>query len=349
MSAVAAHQPLATVVVGAAEASASGTMAILDLLMSTGRSWQKLHGESAAPASFAPRLLSLDGQPHRQPNGIVVEPQGRLDDVPHPDIVIVPPMILDLANPLLAHHRDIARWISQAYDHGATVTSVCSGALLLAEAGILDGHEATTHWGYYDTLARHYPDVTIRRERILVPTGPGHRIITAAGGASWYDLLLYLIARFAGEETARQIAKVYLVQAHDKGQLPYAGLSARRQHDDQLIADAQLWLADWYAQPNPVAALAMRSGLTERGFHQRFKRATGLAPMEYVQILRIEEAKQLLETTGMALDEIAGEVGYVEPASFRRLFRRLVGVTPSVYRRRNLLPVAARQANSPAH
>lgn len=323
-----------TAVIGTPEASASGTMAILDVLTAVGRSWEKLHGEEVSAPCFQPWLLSLDGAPYRHPNGVLTQPHGKLEDVSSPEIIIIPPLILDLYAPLPESYGAIADWIKAAYEKGSVVASVCSGALLLARTGLLDGEEATTHWGYCDSMARRHPGIRIRKERILVPAGPGHRIITAGGGSSWYDLLLYLTARFHGPEKARQVAKVYLVQAHDEGQLPYAGLAAKRQHEDHLIAEAQLWLADFYAQSNPVAAMAARSGLTERGFLKRFKRATGFSPMEYVQTLRIEEAKHLLETTDIALDDIAEQIGYVEPASFRRLFRKMVGISPSAYRRR---------------
>lgn len=331
-------RPLTTVVIGTPEAGASGTMSILDVLTSVGRGWEVLHGEETARSPFRVKLLTTDGKPYRQPNGTTIEPHGMLADFPDPDIVIVPELIVPRDAPLPESYGPIAAWIKTAYEGGAIVSSVCSGTLLLAMTGLLDGEEATTHWGYCDALARRHPRLRVRKERILVPAGPGHRIITAGGASSWYDLLLYLVGRFGGVEKARQIAKVYLVQAHNEGQLPYAGLTAKRQHEDQLVADAQLWLADFYATPNPVAMLASRSGLTERGFLRRFRQATGLSPIEYVQTLRIEEAKHLLETTGLALEEIAEQVGYVEPASFRRLFRKMVGISPSAYRRRTLLP-----------
>lgn len=176
--------------------------------------------------------------------------------------------------------------------------------------------------------------VTVRRERILVPAGHGHRIITAGGASSWNDLLLYLIARLAGSEEALRIAKLYLLQSHAEGQLPYAALTPGRQHADHVIAECQRWIADHYARENPVAAMATWAGMSERSFHRRFRQATGQTPIAYVQALRIEEAKHLLETTDLGVDAIGAEVGYVEPASFRRLFRRAVGVPPAAYRRR---------------
>lgn len=329
---------ITVVVVGTPEAGASGTMAILDVLSSVGRGWQRLHDQPVLEPRFQARLLTLDGKPYRQPNGTTITPHGRLDEVVRPDVVIVPELILSRRAPLPETYPTLATWIRQAYESGAIVASVCSGTLLLALTGLLDGQEATTHWGFCDALSRRFPRVVVRKERILVPAGEGHRIITAGGASSWYDLLLYLVARFCGSDRAREVAKTYLVQAHNEGQLPYAGLAARRQHEDQLVAQAQLWLADNYEKPSPVAALAARSGLTERGFLKRFRAATGMSPMEYVQVLRIEEAKHLLETSERPVDDVATEVGYVEPASFRRLFRRMVGLAPSEYRRRNLLP-----------
>ena len=124
------------------------------------------------------------------------------------------------------------------------------------------------------------------------------------------------------------------MSTHGDGQLPFAALSTGRQHEDAVIAASQRWIAENYASDNPVAAMAAMARLPERSFHRRFRQATGLSPIAYVQALRIEEAKQLLETTEMNVDDLAAEVGYAEPASFRRLFRRQVGVSPSVYRRR---------------
>ena len=338
------REPLTVVVVGTPEAGASGTMAILDVLNSVGRGWERLHDAPLLAPRFQPLLLTLDGAPYRQPNGTTITPHGRLADCPSPDIVIVPELIVGRRAPLPETYPSLAAWIADAYDNGAIVSSVCSGTLLLALTGLLDNEEATTHWGYCDALAARFPNIRLRKERVLVPAGPGHRIITAGGASSWYDLLLYLVARFSGEDAARRVAKTYLVQAHNEGQLPYAGLTARRQHDDQAVADAQLWLADNYALPAPVGTLAARSGLTERAFYTRFKAATGLTPIEYVQTLRVEEAKHLLESTATPLDRIAEDVGYSEPASFRRIFRRLVGLSPSDYRRRNLLPSIATTA-----
>ena len=216
------------------------------------------------------------------------------------------------------------------------VASVCSGSLLLAETGLLDGVDATTHWGFGDVIARRYPEIHLRRERILVPAGAGHRIVTAGGASAWGDLMLYLISRLADEEEARRIAKIYLLQPHNDGQLHYASLVAGRQHEDALVADAQVWAARNYMTATPVAAMARRAGLTERSLLRRFRKATGQTPVDYIQTLRVEEAKQMLETTDAPIEEIAAEVGYTETSSFRNSFKRHVGVADSAYRRKRL-------------
>lgn len=314
----------------------STVFSILDVLASVGRDWEMLHGDTPRAQVFEASLLSLDGAPYADVNGRRITPDGSLDAFGQPDLVIVPDLHLDPNLPPPEAFGPLADWIKQAHANGAMVASVCSGALLLAETGLLNGVDATTHWGYCDTIARRFPEVRLRRERILVPAGEGHRVVTAGGASAWGDLMLYLIGRLAGEQEARRVAKVYLLQPHTEGQLHYASLVAGRQHDDALVAEAQVWAADNYALATPVAAMAARCGLTERSLLRRFRKATGQTPVDYIQTLRIEEAKQMLETTDAPIEEIAAEVGYSETSSFRNAFKRRVGMAASAYRRKRL-------------
>ncbi len=323
-----------TVVIGSRLAGTSTLFSILDVLASVGRDWEMLHGLPSAERNFTVSLRTPGAAPYWDVNGRKITPDADLDERPAPDLIIVPDIHFDPSGGLPEEFVPVVDWIREAYAQGAMVTSVCSGSILLGAAGVLDGNEATTHWGFVDMLGRNFPDVKVCQDRILVPTGEGHRIVTAGGASSWVDLMLYLIGRFAGADVARRIAKIYLIEPHSDGQLSYASLTACRQHDDQLIADAQIWVAQNYDMPSPVAAMAQYSHLTERGFHRRFKRATGQAPAEYVQTLRIEEAKQLLETTETLIDDISSEIGYAEPSSFRSAFRKRVGISASAYRRK---------------
>jgi transcriptional regulator GlxA family with amidase domain len=331
-------RPLLTAVLATPETGSAGSFIIMDLLSSVGHLWETLHGEEPRPR-FLPRLLTIDGKPYRDFHGVLIQPQGALADYPQPDIIIIPEVTIGPWQPLPASSAEAFDWIRSAYAGGALVASLCSGSMLLSETGLLDGEDATSHWGYCDAIASRHPSIRMRKERVLVLAGEGHRLITTGGFSSWHDLLLYLIGRIAGAEEARRTAKLFLLDWHSEGQLPFAALTVGRRHEDKLITAAQLWAADNYADPNPVAAMVAQSGLAERSFLRRFKRATGQSPLEYVQTMRVEEAKQLLETSAMSLDDIGAVVGYTEPSAFRHLFRKLVGVTPSAYRRRHLRPV----------
>lgn len=306
-----------------------------ELLWSVGRAWGDITGEpETAACGFAPTLVSRIGVTAPSPAGPAISVQAALDDAPPPDIVIVTDLALPLDAELGGRWGHEADWVRRMYANGAMVCSICSGALFLAEAGLLDGLEATSHWSVAAAFRRRYPDIHLRPERILCPAGPEHRIVTAGGASSWSELGLYLVARFAGETEARRMSKLFVIGDKSEGQLPFAAMARPCQHSDAAIADAQVWIADNYTAANPVACMAEVAGLPERTFSRRFRKATGYSPVEYVQALRIEEAKQMLETTDEPTDSVALAAGYADPVFFRRVFKRTVGVTPARYRKR---------------
>jgi transcriptional regulator GlxA family with amidase domain len=183
-------------------------------------------------------------------------------------------------------------------------------------------------------MARRYPSVRVHPKRALVISGEGQRFVMAGGGTSWQDLALFLIARLAGTEEAMRVARLHLLDWHHVGQQPFAALTRHRHVGDAVIAECQRWLAEHYDERSPVAAMAALSGLAERSFKRRFSKAAGVAPLEYVHTLRLEEAKQALETTDEPVEAIAEQVGYEDASFFGRLFRRKVGLTPAQYRKR---------------
>jgi transcriptional regulator GlxA family with amidase domain len=231
-------------------------------------------------------------------------------------------------------YDEIGDWLRGLHARGTLVTSVCSGALVLAEAGLLDDRDATVHWAYGALFALNYPTVKIQKNDILCLSAEAEGIVTAGGVTSWQDLALYLISRFCGRRRALETAKVFLLSGHDDGQLPFAAMNRRLSVTDTAIADCQRWIGLNYAAENPVQAMAKRSGLNARTFARRFRSACGQSPIDYVQALRIEEAKQMLETSHDAIDEIGAAVGYEDSSSFRRIFRRKAGLSPAAYRRK---------------
>ena len=154
--------------------------------------------------------------------------------------------------------------------------------------------------------------------------------VTAGGVTSWHELVLHVIRRFSGADVARQTAKVHLLSGHEDGQFPFAAMN-RSTVEDAVINACQVWIADNYREANPVHRMAELSGLNVRSFTRRFRAATGRSPIDYVVSLRIEEAKQALESSATAVDDIALEVGYQDAAAFRRMFRKYAGITPHEY------------------
>lgn len=316
------------------EATGSTLYGAYDMFRSAGRDWPMVvEGRPGTPL-LRPLIVSADGAPLTVGNGVRVEPHAALADGPPPAVVCVLELFVAPDQPLADRYLDEIDWLRRCHAAGALIGAACTGGLLLAEAGLLDGSDATTHWAYCDALARRHPRVRVRPECALLTTGEGGRLVMAGGGTSWIDLVLLLVARLLGADEAMRLARLHLVDWHDRGQLPFAALATRPQRADALIADGQAWVARHYDTPNPVRGMVARSGLAERSFKRRFARATGMTPMEYVHNLRVEEAKYLLETTAEPVEAIANQVGYEEASFFGRLFRRRVGMTPAAYRRR---------------
>jgi transcriptional regulator GlxA family with amidase domain len=328
-----ADRPLNVAILAVPEVTASALFGMLDLFASAGRDWSFLLSGVAGEQRMRPYVVAAEPAGFTAANGVWIRPDCGLDDARAPDIVCVPDFFVVPGEPLGDRFDVEVAWLRACHAGGATMASACSGAVLLAEAGLLAGCEATIHWAYVASLTR-YPGVRVRAERSLVVTGVGGRIVMGGGGTSWQDMALYLIARHVGLKEARQVARTYMLDWHDHGQLPFASLLVAKQVDDALVARCQQWAAMNYGAAAPVAAMMRIAGLPERSFIRRFTKATGMAPLEYVHRLRIEEAKQMLETGDAPVEAVAAEAGYQDASFFGRLFRRRVGLTPAQYRRR---------------
>jgi transcriptional regulator GlxA family with amidase domain len=316
------------------ETSPSVLYGLYDVLYTAGAVYPDMTLGEPGEEALDVRIVAASAESFRCAGNVLVEPHAGVDDIGHVDVAIVCDMYTPIDKPPRGKYpREIA-WLRRMYAGGATLCSVCSGALVLAEAGLLDGHEAAAHWAYDDLFKRCYPDVTMRQGAVLRQSGEDGRIVTAAAVTAWQDLALHLISHFCGQRLAVHTAKVFLLGPHDDGQLPYAAMTRRIDGADAVIADCQNWISQHYETDNPVQAMAERSGLNPRTFARRFRAATGYQPIDYVQALRVEEAKQMLEASEQGLDEIAAQVGYEDPASFRRLFKKKAGLTPAAYRRK---------------
>lgn len=316
------------------ETTASTLFGMYDVFASVDRDWSLITRGVPVESPFRPFTVAADPGGLRMANGVQVTPDCAFGEAGVPDIVCVPELLVAPGEDITGRFARETDWLRACYQGGAFLATACSGALLLAEAGLLDGCDATTHWAYCDVLEKRYPGVRVHPRQALVTAGEGQRIVMAGGGSSWQDLALFLVARTVGLERALQVAKVFLIDWHHVGQQPYALLSRHSQAEDSVIARCQQWVAEHYGERHPVAAMTRLTGLSERSFKRRFLKATGMTPIGYVQTLRLEEAKQWLETSDRPLEAIAEAVGYEDASFFGRLFRRKVGLTPAQYRRR---------------
>ena len=326
--------PLNVAILAVPEVTASALFGMFDLFSSPGRDFAFITNGVAGEQRMRPFIVARTRNSFSAANGIPVRPDFDLLDCPQPDIVCIPDFFVNPNGSIAGQYEAEALWLKQMHASGAMLASACSGAVLLGEAGLLANCEATIHWGYAKMLSNNYDSVKVAANKSLVLSGESQRILTAGGGSSWQDLALFLIARFVGLQEAIEVARVYMLQWHDLGQKPFASLMYFRQTQDAIISQCQEWAAQNYKTQSPVTALVQLSRLPPRSFDRRFKEATGMTALNYVHALRLEEAKQMLETGDQPIEAIANETGYEDTSFFSRLFRRKVGLTPAQYRLR---------------
>lgn len=253
----------------------------------------------------------------------VVDGQGK------PDVLILPP---SLDGPISAESsKPFTGWLRECHDDGAVVASVCVGAFLLAETGLLTGRMATTHWKYDEAFRERFPTVNLDTDRLIIDDGD---IITAGGLLAWTDLGLKLVDRFMGPTVMAETAQVLLVDPPGREQSYYSTFVPRLGHGDAAILRVQHWLQATQAKDTDLARLADQAGLETRTLLRRFQKATGLTTTEYCQSLRVGHARELLQFGSLSVDAIGWQVGYGDGSAFRKVFQRLVGLSPSEYRRR---------------
>lgn len=332
-----ATPPLQVRLVAIPEVSISTLHGVYDVL----NAFEMLAGfDEAIPASppFGVEIVGAAAGPVRLAGGLAAQAHRGVADAGEADIVVVPSVVLRQGGWQPGRYPALVEWLADAHQRGALLCSACSGMFLLAETGLFDGRDATIHWSYANAFRAVFPEVRLFPERPLVAAGERSELVSSGASMSWHDLVLYLIARHVGPTAAQTVAKFFALQWHREGLGPYVVFEGRRDHGDAAVLAAQDWLAKHFSVASPVEEMVRRSGLAERTFKRRFTEATGLAPLPYVQQLRVAEAKRRLERTRDSVDEIGWRVGYEDPAFFRRLFKRITGVSPAGYRRQFQIP-----------
>lgn len=253
----------------------------------------------------------------------------------HPDLphtlshVILPPSIV---MPDKMHSPTIAvKWMKERHAEGSTLCSVCAGAFILAETGLMDGRRVTTHWAFAKQLSKRFPHITVAEDNMVIDDGD---IVTAGGILAWTDLGLTLVQRFLGTGVMLSTARFLLIDPPRRHQNTFSSFIPHFDHGDEAILKTQHHLHAHAPEPQTIAMLADMAGMAERTFLRRFTKAAGIKPTEYLQQVRIMKARESLELTTQPIEQIAWQVGYQDPSAFRKTFQKFTGITPAAYRER---------------
>jgi transcriptional regulator GlxA family with amidase domain len=319
-------KPFKVIILGFDGVLGSALTGALDLFSFTGVSWQRFFDQDVEPR-FKVQIASLHGLDVRCSNRLVMQAHCNIQDVTQCDLLLIPTIgnsvdkTLEINEALLPHLTRLAKT-------QADIASNCSGAFFLAKAGLLNNRKATTHWGYANKFKAEYPLVDLQENQFVTQSG---NIFCAAGGSAFYDLGLLLIERYCGREIANQVAKTQIIDSKRGKQNSYANVKLHKPHSDTLVKQVQEFIEDNFHQSLPVSELASMVNVTPRTLNRRFQVSVTMRPIEYIQAIRIEQAKRLLESSEVNIKSLAEQVGYEDISSFTRLFKRATELTPKEY------------------
>ncbi|MEH0019361.1 MAG: helix-turn-helix domain-containing protein [Desulfobacter sp.] len=290
--------------------------------------WQKALVPDSKGDLFDTQIVTTDGRPVTAYGNIRISAHSAAADVKETDCVVVSP-ILPSITPVPDDLPGLSRRLRALRENGTTLATVCTGTFVLAEMGLLDGKRATTNWQYARMFRKRYPKVRLESSYMLTEDD---NIICAGAATAVYNLALHLIRRFGSQHLASVCAKALLVDPNRISQAPYATAMPLRHHGDDQVLTAQAMIEKKYAAIDTIDDLARDVGISPRHFKRRFKKATGELPLKYLQRVRVEAAKEMLETTRKSIDKITWAVGYKDVSSFCRLFKQHTQISPRSYR-----------------
>jgi transcriptional regulator GlxA family with amidase domain len=248
---------------------------------------------------------------------------------PQPRLLIIPITMTNLPDPVIP--SDVVRWLRKQHSAGATLVSLCSGAFILAETGLVAGRSVATHRICAEALAKRFPQIVVDTKRRIIDHGD---IISAGGFLSWVDVGLFLIERLLGAAVRAETARFVLSDPTASEARHFAGFPPRQSHGDTAVLKAQEWVHIRDGRDVSLTSMAAAAGLERRTFLRRFANATGMTPIEYCRAVRIARARELLESGNTPQKVIARSLGYKDVASFARVFRKVTGLAPGAHRKK---------------
>ncbi|UCF95343.1 MAG: helix-turn-helix domain-containing protein [Desulfobacterales bacterium] len=303
-------------------------MGPMDVFYQAGVMWNYFSGQKVTP-HFEVKVVTTIGEPFKCLSGVRIVPDGSIHDVQDTDLIVVS-SILDIDKTLRVQSEAID-WLKERYRRGSHIATICTGAFVLAETGLLDGKTATTHWGSARQFQKRYPRIELKAERLITDEGD---LFCSGGYNAGIDLSLYLVEKYCGHEVALQSSKSLISDIGRISQAPYAIFQFQKDHRDNQILAVQEWIEHNFDQNFNYDKLARSHGMSRRTFERRFKSTTGETALIYQQRIRVEAAKRLLEDGNRSFDEITYQVGYEDSSSFRKVFFKQTGLRPTEYRKK---------------
>lgn len=277
---------------------------------------------------FTIDLVSTDGEPVTYQNLFTITPTTSIVNLTKTDLILISTISGDLEK-AIETNRQLVNWIKkQRIEHHSELASLCKGAFLLAETGLVNGKNCATHWTSHNLFKQKYPKVNLVEESIICES---NGIFSSGGAYSILNFTLYLIERYFGRETAIWVSKISEIDFDRMSQSQFIVFSGQKEHTDEEIKTAQGFIESNYADKLNVEAIAAKVNLNVRSFLRRFKKATSNTPLEYIQRVRIEAAKRKLESTTETVSEVMIGIGYNDEKAFRNTFRKYSGLSPKEY------------------
>jgi len=286
------------------------------------------HVNTGQKAVFKIQLVGCAEKTSLYQGRFIINPDVNLTDNPRADLIIIPTLDEHLTQ-TLQNSSALIDWVTRQYKLGAEVASLCTGAFLLAAAGILNGKQCSTHWAAAGAFRQMFPDLDLQPQKIITDE---QGVYTTGGALSSMNLVLYLVEKYYSRETAIFCAKLFEVDLGRNSQSPFMIFTGQKSHDDDEIKKAQDYMENNLKEKINIENLASSLAIDRRNFDRRFKKATANTPAEYMQRIKIEAAKKSLETTRKNLNEVMFDVGYTDSRAFREVFKKITGLSPMEYR-----------------
>ncbi|SMO79372.1 GlxA family transcriptional regulator [Fodinibius sediminis] len=286
--------------------------------------------ESSGKPLFDIELAGLSNEVGFYGDLFAVKPQTRIAAVSKTDLIIIPSLNHNYREAVKGN-KELVDWIKRQYKEGAEVASICTGAFLLASSGLLDGKSCSTHWSAADNFRKIFPNVKVEPDKLITDEDG---IYTNGGAYSFLNLMIYLVEKYYDRQTAIYCSKVFQIEMDRECQSAFIIFKGQKMHKDEIVREAQDYIEKNVHEKITVKQLASRFAVSRRQFDRRFISATGNTPFEYVQRVKVETAKKLLEVGRKTVSEVMYEVGYSDASAFRRVFKEITSLTPVEYKNR---------------